>query len=121
MGIIPGRIGIASATHDEIIVAGLSFPEIERVGLTGLEILPVNRIGRKVIVPFDNLTLLTLRYSDPIPTGFDDHHTFLSSTVIALGRAYLLFCIRSVAQPTENLPRAESEAFVSAPSLAPLV
>src|SRR5215471_18765972 len=70
MRIVPGSISICPAFDLKVIVACQPLPKTQGERLALPQILAMDCVRRKVVVPLDHKTLLTLSKCDTIPTGF---------------------------------------------------
>src|SRR5581483_7759275 len=66
--IVPGRIAVRLAIHDDVVIAGFALPRARRVSATVAHVLPLHGIRREVHVAFDDLYAVTLREDLSLPS-----------------------------------------------------
>jgi hypothetical protein len=71
-GIVPRRVFVFLTVDGDVVVTGGALPSAFGVGLALLEILPMKRAWRELVVPFDHLGPVGLGQDDTIPDGLHD-------------------------------------------------
>src|SRR2546425_1703669 len=69
-GVIPGGVLVDLAVYFHVIVTGLALPRAGRVRCARFEVLTFDRIGREVVIAFDDLALVAFGEHGPVPDCF---------------------------------------------------
>src|SRR6516165_2291362 len=69
VGVVPRGVRVLAISDDNVVVVGGSLPRTRARGLALAEILPRQRLRRKVVVPFDDFGLARFGDDFVVPNG----------------------------------------------------
>src|SRR5262245_65003855 len=76
--VIPRRVCVNFSVDDDVVITRRAFPSADGVGVARLKIFLVDRVGRKIMIAFDDDGLVTFGDYGAVPKSF---HNFFSMKI----------------------------------------
>ena len=77
--VIPRRVFVHFSVDDDVVITRRAFPSADGVGVARLKIFLVDRVGRKIMIAFDDDGLVTFGDYGAAPNSF---HNFFSMKIL---------------------------------------